>query len=50
MQGNRKVSVITISLTIIVMLVIAAVAIRGATSNGLINDMDKTTSRYVQTQ
>lgn len=50
MQGNRIIPALVISLTIIAMLVIAAIAIRGATSNGLINDVDDTTIKYVQTQ
>lgn len=50
MRGNRFMPVIAISLTIIGMLIIAAIAIRGASSNGLIDDIDDTTIKYVQTQ
>lgn len=50
MQVNGKVSVIAISLTIIGMLVVASIAITGATGNGLINDVDDTTVKYMQTQ
>ena len=50
MYSNKKIYVIIISVTIIVALVIMAIAIRGASGNGLINDMDDTTIKYVQAQ
>ncbi len=50
MLGNGKIPVIALTITIIAMLVLAAVAIRGVTADGLIDDVGDTTGQYVQAQ
>lgn len=48
MQGKK--SIIMLVVTIIAVLVVAAIAIRGVTANGAINEADDTTAELVRTQ